>query len=781
MLFALGLSDVADIISNALRALFAGLCQLIYPMIASMYQIFTELGKVFYNDTFSTIYDKISLIIGVFMVFRVIFWLIELLVSPDKLSDKEKNPGKIIQKVLISVILLATTPRIFKFAFNLQYDIVNEHLIEEIITSSNYSTLNEGENIGRYLSAELFSNFYTINKNDYNEVDENCERFTGNGEDRGLIYNRLRELNDLSALTNGCLTDRYESDSKGESGTYKVNFNGLFAVGVGVVVFWMILMYCISVGARYVQLVFLQVIAPIPIMCYLTPQKDNMLSKWAKQCTTTYLDLFIRIVIISFVMLLVKELFSNSSDFIAATGEIGGWIKLFIVLGLLTFAKKAPDLIQELLPKSVTKASGDFGLSWKKRTDAMLGGKLIYNTSKRAPGFVAGGAVGTLVGGYMGFRGGKGVGSRIAGVASGARRGFATGSKKGNIFKNIGEVRKNQAAQNNKLEQWRLTANKGEKEPNTLGDYISRKVDANKKAMGFETNSQVLERRTKVANEAADSQKNVLEYGKGKSKEKNTRLTAFGKDVGIAEMEAKSKQAATAYQNNSVEKLLSTTEGETTLRMGARKIYENNLKQQMMKNGKTENEALAWIQSNSSIVDSNFTADYNKKTGKEKEKLAEEVMNNLQKEAFEAQKEFTDYEKQAAFTFLVGDKDAQNVKNDFATITEFLKSDKNFANDVCADYVKRKHGLVPGTPQYDSYTVDSTEINDEFIDEMFNLDELDKLKTRAENNDKQAMSEFEGVFKAFDMFKTLKARYAAENSTPQALRDKANDKFNSGK
>lgn len=64
---------------------------------------------------------------------------------------------------------------------------------------------------------------------------------------------------------------------------------------------------------------------------------------------------------------------------------------------------------------------------------------------------------------------------------------------------------------------------------------------------------------------------------------------------------------------------------------------------------------------------------------------------------------------------------------------------------------------------------------------MFNLDELDKLKTRAENNDKQAMSEFEGVFKAFDMFKTLKARYVAENNTPEALRDKANDKYNTSK
>lgn len=780
LFFALGLKDVVDIINNAIRGLFANLCQLIYPLIASFYQIFRELGMLFYNDTFSTIYDRISMIIGVFMVFRVIFWLIELLVSPDKITDKEKNPGKIVQKVLISVILLATTPRIFKIAFNLQYDIVSKNVIESLLNTT-YEKEDDGK-FGQKLSAELFINFYTINYNG-DEVDENCKRFTGKGEndDDGIIYLRLKEANDLSALTNGCLTDRYDSDSKDESGVYKINFNGLFAVGVGAVVFWMILMYCISLGTRYVQLIFLQVIAPVPIMCYLTPQKDNMLSKWVKQCTTTYLDLFIRIAIINFVMVLIGELFNNTNAFIAATGELQGWIKLFLVLGLLTFAKKAPDLIQELLPKSVTKASGDFGLSWKKRTDAMLGGNLVYNTTKRAPGFVAGGTVGSLVGGYMGARGGKGVGSRLAGFVSGAARGFSTGSKKGSIFKNIGEVRKNQAAQNSKLEQWRIAANKGENEPNTFGDYLSRKTDANKRAMGFETNSQNLERRTKAANEAADSQKNVLEYGKGKSKEKNTRLKAFGKDIGIAEMEAKSKQATTAYQNNSIEKLLSTAEGETTLKMAARKKYEENLKNTRMASGETEAQALAWMAQNSSSVDSGFNTYFNGMNGKDKETLAGEVMDNLQKDAYAAQKEFTDYEKQAAFSFLIDDRNAQNVKNDFAKITEFLKNDKEFANDVCADYVKRKNGLIPGTQQYDSYIVDSSEINDELIEEMFNLEELNKLKTKAEGNDQQAIREFDGVFKAFDMFKTLKARYAAENSTPEALRDKANDKFNSSK
>ena len=155
MLFAVKAEDlpwVVKIIQNALRGLYSNLCQLIYPLISTFYQVFSDMGKMFYNDSFSKIYTKISTIIGVFMIFRVIFWLIELLVNPDLISDKEKNPGKIIQKVLISVVLLATTPRIFKLAFNLQYDIINEHVIESIISLDN-STLLYREIAERFITA----------------------------------------------------------------------------------------------------------------------------------------------------------------------------------------------------------------------------------------------------------------------------------------------------------------------------------------------------------------------------------------------------------------------------------------------------------------------------------------------------------------------------------------------------------------------------------------------------------------------------------------------------
>jgi len=385
------LSDIVEMLNNALRGLCGFLCEFLYPFIASLYDIFINLGTQIYVDDFTVIYNKISLIIGIFMVFRVTFWLIESMINPDTMSDKEKNPGKIIQKVLIAVVLLATTPTIFKYAFELQNKIVNSQIIENVMS---INTPKDATTTGRFLAAELFGNFYTPATYEENgqlvTVNSDCtEMYTGDGPYSHYIS--LSEKGKLNDLTNSCLTQRINDDDTAE---YEIDFNGLLAVGVGGFVFWMMLMYCISLGTRYVQLVYLQVIAPIPIMCYLAPGKDNMFSKWVKQCTTTYLDLFIRIAIINFVMILSTMILSNNSGLMSSFANDSGLIEVFLVLGLITFAKKAPQLIQELIPTGSTKASGDFGLSWKKRTDNMLGGKYLYNVPKKAVGFAAATAIG---------------------------------------------------------------------------------------------------------------------------------------------------------------------------------------------------------------------------------------------------------------------------------------------------------------------------------------------------------------------------------------------------
>ena len=742
MFLALGIDNVPRIIEDSLRTLCAWLCQLIYSWMSTLYSVFEDIGLIAYNDEFSMIYNKISMVIGVFMVFRVTFWLIEMLVNPDMITDKEKSASKIIQKVLISVLLLATTPTIFKYAYKIQNEIVGDKIINRLISSEGVKDTTE---TGRFLAAELFSNFYTYNKvvDGKGEEDDSCSIYA-NKENESGFYKQLLNEGKLSNLTNTCLTkstaddDSHELKNGGEG--YYIEFNGLFEVIVGAVVFWMILMYCISVGSRYVQLVFLQIIAPIPIMCYLTPGKDNMFSKWVKQCTTTYLDLFIRIAIISFVIELVNAVLSTENNIILveATGTQGVLIRIFLVLGLLMFAKKAPELIQELLPKSLTKASGDFGLSLKKRTDNMLGGKFLYNTAKRAPGYVVGGFVGGAIGLNRGIEGGKGLGSRIVGGVTGAARGFATGSKKGNVFKNINEVKKNQAAHNNKLQQWRITAGKGENEPNTMGDYFSRTFASIKKDRGYESRGEEFKRAIDSSKSASSAFKDRKEQGIQKADEKRYVAKGLGFKESLTELRIAKDNAWTNLNNTNKDKLLLTDEGKEKLKIEATRRG----------------------------------LDFSTMSDIDKSKLADAVMSNLYKAWSDADQAYDDRKGKYGFLYNIKDSEKnESIVNDFKKINEFLGAyDETF-------------GLTSGdNPVLKNKTKE------------FNLEKLRELLSVAENDvdpsdpnydeelkkQQEAREQLEKYYEDFDMLKTLQGRVDTIASSKEHLRDKANDGF-SGK
>lgn len=437
-------SKVLEIINDALRGLAAHLCEVIYSVIADIYEVFVKMTELIYTDDLTAIYNKISLFLGIFMIFRLSFWLIEALMNPDILGDKAKAPGEMIKKVFLVVVLLGITPSIFKYAYRLQYEVVNSNVIPKIMSIGNYNAeVEKPDKFGKLISAELFIIFYNQNSN-INIGNDSCVEDTGKN---GKYYSYLKIYGKLYNLAGSpCLVKRTNDE-------YVIDFNGLFAVGVGAFVFWMMLMYCISLGARYVQLIFLQVIAPIPIMGYLSTDKDNMFSKWVKQCTTTYLDVFIRLVIVHFTMWLISAVITNDSS-LSKNITSGSWlIRIFIILGLLTFAKKAPELIQELLPKSVTKASGDFGLSWKKRTDAMLGGKTIYGATTAVG---KAGTVGLGIGALTALRGaagGRGVG-RLTGFVGGFTRGVVNGGKKGTFGQNLKSSWQRQGQVNKQKIDW---------------------------------------------------------------------------------------------------------------------------------------------------------------------------------------------------------------------------------------------------------------------------------------------------------------------------------------
>ena len=375
--------DITSIISDSFRGIIFFLCESVYSLIIYALKLFMYVGtaRPLQTDIVELIYKRIWLILGIFMLFRLTFTFIQMLVSPSMILDSDKGVGSIIKKIILIIILLAITPTLFKEAYVLQSKIVESDIISRIILGTSNSSI---DNYGPQFSHMLFSSFY------YKEPSVNYSGgiCTDNFYEHGLPE-QIYETNSISYASN-CLNEK-----SGEK--YVTHFDGITALLVGGFVLWVLVMYVVTLGMRVAKLAFLEIIAPIPIISHLTPGKQTPLSKWGKQCLMTFLDLFVRITIISFALLLIIQLSeSNIDDLLGVDATIDEslviWVKIVIILGILLFAKKAPDLIKEIFP-GLGGAGLDLGFGLKSRTD-FAGKSLITRTTAAGLGMATVGALG---------------------------------------------------------------------------------------------------------------------------------------------------------------------------------------------------------------------------------------------------------------------------------------------------------------------------------------------------------------------------------------------------
>ena len=176
----------------------------------------------------------------------------------------------------------------------------------------------------------------------------------------------------------------------------------------------------------------------------VSPKKDNLFSKWWKVYFSTYIDIFLRVLIIYFVIYLCGLILDNVE---AGTGSVfwdsvgtssnKNFVMIAMILALLTFAKKAPELIKDLIPASASKLG--FGASWKDIVGmgALVGGTagLAIGSLGRIPGAFAntGRAIGMIKNAEGGWNKFKAAG-RALGVGFGGALGVATGGATG-IFR----------------------------------------------------------------------------------------------------------------------------------------------------------------------------------------------------------------------------------------------------------------------------------------------------------------------------------------------------------
>ena len=317
---------------------------LIYGMVSLVTQGFFNLSyiQIFKSDVVEQITARLYVVLAVFMIFKLAFSLIQYLVNPDQVNDKQAGMGKLVSRTATAFIMLIGVPIIFtEFVFGPEgaspdhtYQAIIARSIPRIILGSNVDTSNSdvGRSMGETMAATAFSAFV-----------------------------QPREGCNAPSLTNATISDiadaTYARCSEvvdgGESSIFAYDYNWLFGLAVGLLMLVIMLFFTVDIAIRAIKLGILRIIAPIPIVSYVDPKsaKDGAFNNWLKSLISTFLELFIKVAVIYIIIFIINELTSAGGGFFDNTGLDAGeqmYATVFIIIGMLLFAMQASAFIKNI-------------------------------------------------------------------------------------------------------------------------------------------------------------------------------------------------------------------------------------------------------------------------------------------------------------------------------------------------------------------------------------------------------------------------------------------------
>ena len=386
-----------------LRALLGWVDGALYRLAAELYDLMIQIAsaKVFQQETIMTVSGRVYQLLGLIMLFKLIFSFITYVINPDDMTDKNKGYANLVKKIIISLCLIVITPWAFTQSRNLQIYIIEDKVIEYFVFGQTKpSNASAGYNL-MYTVGKQFVIPYKCN-DDTNE----CKKIS-NRDDKVLCDSDWDEHlpnidpddgsfsgSDANYCAYGAKEDPeyakllYKATHLGDDGKYDffalmakipTSYNGgaldwllksdktdfyvdyqiIVSTGVVAAVIYMLAIMCIDMAVRSVKLSFYEIIAPIPIISYVgfKDGKDSMLNKWFGQVLKTYADLFTRVAGLQIAVFFIDQL---ADDKFENSGNI--FVNIFLILGALTFAKELPKILEGM---GVKFDGGGFNLKKK--------------------------------------------------------------------------------------------------------------------------------------------------------------------------------------------------------------------------------------------------------------------------------------------------------------------------------------------------------------------------------------------------------------------------------
>lgn len=424
---------------SPLRAICMAIDGVLYSLLDNAYDLVIKLStaELLKPATIKSLTGNLYIIFGVVAFFRLALLLVNAIIDPEKLNEKGKGLSNIFFRVVGMVILLAVTPFLFEMSYDLQGKLVgadaSENIIFKTILGNNANIASpKNSNAGKALQNIALSSLITIDK-EYLVNDKQCnvgENDCGfypltcvpNNDDEGTCtlqggyvygdncswpncqkavdkYNEMYVAEDMSPakLAAYAGTSKKIEVEGVEQEVYVYNYMFIITGIVGVAMTYIIISFAIDIAVRMFELIVLEILSPLFIATFVDPKsaQSGPFKNWLSAVGKSYASLYIRLAIIALMVLLVSII--NQSKMFQSMGDVSGWAKIFMVIGLLIFAKKVPKWIGDMIGIKGDGGLGGLSIGKKLGGMALAGGlaskgldklkgqgkKTLDNTGKR--------------------------------------------------------------------------------------------------------------------------------------------------------------------------------------------------------------------------------------------------------------------------------------------------------------------------------------------------------------------------------------------------------------
>ena len=385
----------AGFFTDILRLIVMKLVSVVFGFVELFYQVFMVLAKhpiLDLNDLTTQLFSKISMVIAIFMIFKVSISILQNIADPSKAFDASKGIGSLFKRMVIALAIMTlliplnfTQTSTFNNSYaeniqkqgilfgtltELQNRILNQNVIEKLVLG-NYDkdgTTSDSKQIvndSKRFATTVFLQFIYVNR-----ASDNCKQ---EAQKKLPDVYKIKEENgssdvdiDKEGTSYDVITGTgsiYNATCKPAEGSapifgkkyYAFVLNGITALLAGLALAYLLLVSSVDIALRSIKLVLLRVISPIPIISYAAPGstgKTDMLQTWSQTLVKVYLDLFIRLALMMLTVVIIQSLTKNGLAF-EGFGEYGplvGVMALILEIGsVLMFVKEGPKFIADAL------------------------------------------------------------------------------------------------------------------------------------------------------------------------------------------------------------------------------------------------------------------------------------------------------------------------------------------------------------------------------------------------------------------------------------------------